>query len=189
MATLLQQGIDAFEKGDIEAARSLFEQVLQADDQNDRALVWLSRVARTPAERTTLLGRALESNPYNTEARAALQDLSAPVKAAAPVETPLPTETPSRGLLKNSRKPFRLSELGTPAPTDTPGSTIEVATEAAVDEISALRQNSTAKITDATESDSTQQNSLPLVPALIFGTLAVTAVGGILLLILVSLLT
>ncbi len=176
MASLLQQGIAAFKNGDTDSARRLFEQVLQADDENDRAWVWLSRVAHSPAEQKKLLERALRINPNNADARAALAEF-----AAATVEQPAPpaAEIPSRGLLKQSRKPFRIDETDAPppdAPVDTPPA----------DDLSALRSASIAADTPAS---SPRRTSASLLPLILIGALGVTAIGGLLMLLLVLALT
>ena len=179
MASLLQQGISAFEKGDTETARKLFEQVLLADDQNDRALVWMSRVARTPAERKSLLERALKANPANADARAALESLAEPTTAIPPAEKPA-----SGGLLKHPGKPFRV-EPETDAPAEKPtAEPVELPPEP--DDLSVLRQSAAAS---APKRPSPKKEPLPLVPAIVIGALSVTALGGLLLLVLVLLLT
>ncbi len=175
MASLLQQGIAAFKNGDTDSARALFEQVLQADDENDRAWVWLSRVAHTPAEQKKLLERALRLNPNNADARAALAEF-----AAATVEQPVPpaAESPSRGLLKQSRKPFPIDETDAPPPdahVETPPD----------DALSALRNASVP----ADAPPSTRRTSASLLPLILIGALGVTAIGGLLMLILVLALT
>ncbi len=180
MASLLQQGISAFEKGDTETARKLFEQVLQADDQNDRALVWLSRVARTPAERKLLLEQALKANPANTDARAALEKLTEPTTAIPPTEKPT-----SGGLLKNPGKPFRVEPAVDAPAEDVAPEPVELPPEP--DDFSALRQASAA--TPVKKRPAAKKEPLPLVPAIIIGALSVTAIGGLLLLLLVVLLT
>jgi len=181
MASLLQQGISAFEKGDTETARKLFEQVLQADDQNDRALVWLSRVARTPTERNSLLERALKANPANADARAALQSLSEPTVAVPPAE-----KKATGGLLKNPGKPFRVSPAKDAA-AESPSAAEPVELPPEPDDFSALRQASAA--TPASKRPAAKQEPIPLIPAIIIGALGVTAIGGLLLLVLVILLT
>lgn len=180
MASLLQQGISAFEKGDTDTARKFFEQVLQADDQNDRALVWLSRVARTPAERKSLLERALQANPANTDARAALSAISDATVAVPPTEKPA-----SGGLLKNPGKPFHVEPAENPAAENIAAEPVELPPEP--DDFSALRQAVAQPA--ASKPAAPKKEPLPLIPAIIIGALSVTAVGGLLLLVLVLLLT
>lgn len=181
MASLLQQGIAAFKNGDTDSARTLFEQVLQIDDENDRALVWLSRVTHAPAEQKKLLERALRFNPNNADARSALEQFAAATVAASPVEKPVPpaVESPSRGLLKQSRKPFPIDETD----ASPPNAPMEIPP---ADDLSALRNASVP--TDASPSSS-RRTSASLLPLILIGALSVTAIGGLLMLIFVLALT
>lgn len=171
MASLLQQGITAFEKGDTASARKLFEQVLQADDENDRALVWLSRVS-PPEEKLQLLQRALSLNPANAEAQAALDDL-----LHAP-DSPDASEQGSSGLLKNTRKPFRLADDETPAAP-------EYESPPSGDNFAELRNASQPVVIRR----KTRNRNTEMLPLILIGALSVMAVGGVILLILVMALT
>ncbi len=155
MTTLLEQGIIALKQGDKTQAKYFFEQVLQADDKNERAWLWLSETEESPAEQIRCIERVLTINPRNATARRALQTLRG--RQAAVAETP----TPARGLLKNGarseRKPFRLQ------PEDASAGEGRVALP-------------------VRPQPRRQSDSLPLMPALIFGTLSVTAVVGVLML-------
>ena len=173
MATLLQQGITEFEKGNIETATKLFETVLQADDQNDRALVWMSKVVSAD-EQSVWLERALKSNPNNVEARAMLKTLSIPTQAMEPIKKP------SGGLLKDSRKPFPIPE---DAPDDVTSTNLMDVEMPEGDALSKLRQAQSAPRKPA------KMSSMPLLPAVVLGALSVTAVGGLMLWLLVALLT
>jgi len=163
MTTLLEQGIIALKQGDKLKARHYFEQVLQADDKNERAWLWLSETGQSLAEQIDCVERVLAINPHNATAQRALEAL----KQRQAVEVAQPA--PSRGLLKQApaprpateRKPFRLQPEGAPAVTG--------------------RVAPRAK--RAERAPHPQGDSLPLVPALIFGTLSVTAVGGLLMLV------
>ncbi len=173
MATILEQGIAEFQKGNIEAATKLFEAVLQADDQNDRALVWMSKVVSAD-EQSLWLERALKSNPHNADAKAMLQTLSIPTKAVAPIKKS------SGGLLKESRKAF-------PVPEDAPAtappmeeSTFEMPAD---DALSGLRQSQVSPKSAA------KSQPLPLLPAIVLGSLSFMAIGGLFLWLLAVLLT
>lgn len=73
---LLQMGIRAAKSGNTDGARIFFEQVLQQDERNERALMWMAQIAGSnKAERRRWLEKALEINPDNEQARAALKKI------------------------------------------------------------------------------------------------------------------
>lgn len=69
---LLQMGIRAAKAGNLEAARVTFQQVLSQDRRNERAMMWMAKIAETKVERKKWLNRVLVINPDNTIARKAL---------------------------------------------------------------------------------------------------------------------
>ena len=104
-----------------------------------------------------------------------LQTLSMPTKAVAPIEKP------SGGLLKGSRKPF-------PIPKDISDdeASIDLIANDEIpidDELSNLRQ------AQVKPKRAAKPQPMPLLPAILLGALSVTAVGGLLLWMLVALLT
>jgi hypothetical protein len=66
---LLQQGIAAARSGQRALARQLFVRVIQADQYNDEAWVWLAGVVDDPADMRRCLQQALRINPLNPHAR------------------------------------------------------------------------------------------------------------------------
>ena len=78
MRALLLRGIELARAGKKDDARAIFEQVLQADQYNEQAWLWMASVARSTAERREALEIALEINPQNQQARAALEHLGGP---------------------------------------------------------------------------------------------------------------
>lgn len=70
---LLQLGIRAAQAGNKESARVLFRQVLSEDRANERALLWMAKLATTRAERRQWLTRVLQVNPLQQSARDALR--------------------------------------------------------------------------------------------------------------------
>jgi len=66
---LLQQGIAAARSGQRALARQLFVRVIQADQYNDEAWVWLAGVVDDPADMRRCLQQALRINPLNSHAR------------------------------------------------------------------------------------------------------------------------
>jgi len=69
---LMQFGIQAARLGNQVNARVIFQQVLDADKQNERAWLWMAAVAETPEDRVRFLNTVLQINPSN---RAALREL------------------------------------------------------------------------------------------------------------------
>lgn len=115
MTDLLQQGIAAARAGNRAEARALLTRVVEADERNEQAWMWLSGVVDDPDDMRTCLHNALELNPNNTQARQGLAWVdskygpapaapSAPVAPApapaAPVPEPpvsAPAAAPARG--------------------------------------------------------------------------------------------
>jgi Tfp pilus assembly protein PilF len=72
---LLQLAINAARGGNKRPARLMFEQVLKEDKGNERAMMWLAKIADSKAERREWLERALRVNPNNEQARDALKSI------------------------------------------------------------------------------------------------------------------
>ncbi len=60
---LLQMGIRAAKAGNRQGASTLFEQVLSQDKRNERAMMWMAKIADNKAERKKWLERVLLVNP------------------------------------------------------------------------------------------------------------------------------
>jgi Tfp pilus assembly protein PilF len=73
---LLQLAINAARAGNPKPARLMFEQVLKQDKNNERALMWLAKIAESKAERREWLTRVLNVNPNNDVARDALKRMA-----------------------------------------------------------------------------------------------------------------
>lgn len=73
---LLQMGIRAAKAGNKDAARLAFEQILAQDRKNERAMMWMAKIADTAPERKQWLERVLSLNPDNESARTALQKIT-----------------------------------------------------------------------------------------------------------------
>lgn len=69
---LLQLGIQTAREGNKASARVIFQQILDADKQNERAWLWMASVAETPADHLRYLKTVLRINPNN---QAALREL------------------------------------------------------------------------------------------------------------------
>lgn len=85
---LLQDGIRAARAGQREQARDLLMQVIQADERNEAAWLWLSGVVDDPEDVRVCLQNALDINPSNEKAQKGMAWLNAhhPVAVSAPVQ-------------------------------------------------------------------------------------------------------
>lgn len=72
---LLQMGIRAAKSGNKEGARMMLEQVLGQDKRNERAMMWMAKIAENKAERKKWLDKVLEINPDNSNARTAIKSM------------------------------------------------------------------------------------------------------------------
>ena len=77
MHDLLQQGIAAAKAGRRAEARALLLQVIQADERNEQAWLWLAGVVDDPQDMRTCLENVLDLNPGNTRARQGLEWVNA----------------------------------------------------------------------------------------------------------------
>lgn len=77
METTLEQAISAAKAGRKEEARRLLEAVLDADDRNEQAWLWMSDVVDSDEERVICLENVLTINPHNEPARRGLVALGA----------------------------------------------------------------------------------------------------------------
>ncbi|MBN1316464.1 MAG: YIP1 family protein [Anaerolineales bacterium] len=75
-ATLLQLGITAAKHGDKDQARTILLQVLELDDRNKKAWLWLSDVIQDPREKAICLENVLTLDPINAAAHYGLQKLN-----------------------------------------------------------------------------------------------------------------
>jgi Tfp pilus assembly protein PilF len=73
---LIQLAINAARAGNRRPAALMFEQVLMQDKNNERAMMWLAKIAENKAERREWLKRVLSVNPNNEEARDALRKMA-----------------------------------------------------------------------------------------------------------------
>src|ERR671931_800919 len=70
--TLLQQGIAAARAGRREEALALLMQVVEADERNEQAWLWLAGVIDDPEDMRTCLENVLDLNPGNVKAQQGL---------------------------------------------------------------------------------------------------------------------
>jgi hypothetical protein len=74
---LLREGIEKARAGDKTAARELFEQVVELDENNERGWYWLASVVDTDEERRVCLSNVMVINPNNEKARKLMEKLQA----------------------------------------------------------------------------------------------------------------
>ena len=95
-ADLLRQGITAARAGDKETARNLLMRVVEQDEGNATAWLWLSGVVESLNDREVCLENVLALDPQNQAARQGLEWLRS--QQATPVyKPPLISESQSRG--------------------------------------------------------------------------------------------
>lgn len=85
VAELLQAGIAAAKAGHTQMARQALLKVIQLDEHNEQAWLWLSGVAESLDERRACLEQVLAINPANDYARAGLAWLDQQQMAQTPV--------------------------------------------------------------------------------------------------------
>ncbi|MDZ4768423.1 MAG: hypothetical protein SGJ24_04780 [Chloroflexota bacterium] len=66
---LLQMAITTAKQNNRSAARLMFRRVLSEDKNNERAMMWMAKLAESKEERRVWLERVLEVNPNNDVAR------------------------------------------------------------------------------------------------------------------------
>lgn len=73
---LLELAVRSAEQGNKDGARVMFRQVLSRDKRNERAMLWLAKIADSPDEREKWLTQVLKVNPNNQTAKKGLKKLS-----------------------------------------------------------------------------------------------------------------
>lgn len=72
---LLLMAIDAAKAGQKDGARIMLRKILAEDKRNERAIMWMAKLADDKAEQTQWLQKALAINPDNTVARQTLDKM------------------------------------------------------------------------------------------------------------------
>jgi hypothetical protein len=114
---LLKQGFAACKAGRNAEARKLLTQVLEQDERNEKAWLWLTGVVDTDEERTTCLENVLAINPNNEVAQRGMKALR---KSSPELDSTSVAEA-SRSAKSESRAKGRLAspeniELGVKPP-------------------------------------------------------------------------
>jgi Flp pilus assembly protein TadD/predicted nucleic acid-binding Zn ribbon protein len=92
--TLLEQGIGAALHGRRDEARTILAQVVEADETNEQAWLWLAGLVTDPEEMRTCLENVLHLNPDNAKAREGLAWVEQRYGRRATAETGQPEPTP-----------------------------------------------------------------------------------------------
>jgi tetratricopeptide (TPR) repeat protein len=95
-AVLLRQGIAAARRGDKETARNLLMRVIEQDENNASAWLWLSGVVESLDDQQVCLENVLALDPHNEAARQGLQQVRSQ-KASLVYTPPLISESRSTG--------------------------------------------------------------------------------------------
>src|SRR5215213_1816312 len=88
MIDLLQQGIIAAQAGKREESRALLMQLVEADERNEQAWLWLAGVVDAPEDIRTCLQNVLDLNPANQQAQQGLAWLERRYESPAPAPEP-----------------------------------------------------------------------------------------------------
>jgi len=72
---LLQMAVNSAKSGNREGARVMLRQILNEDRRNERAMLWMARIARSASERRQWLERVLDVNPENQQAQTQLRKM------------------------------------------------------------------------------------------------------------------
>ena len=102
--TWLQEGINAVKSGESEQARALLQRVIEADERNEQAWLWLSGAVKTDEERRICLENVLTINPHNTAAEAGLAKLG-----DLPDEESGNSPSPKRYIVRREKTPVSLA--------------------------------------------------------------------------------
>ncbi|MEJ2148571.1 MAG: Yip1 family protein [Chloroflexota bacterium] len=95
---LFKEAVEAIRAGDKAAGRAKMMRVVQQDEMNEQAWLWLSSVVETDKERVIALENALTVNPDNDKARRMLEKIEARSESAPGVPRPAsppPLQTPT----------------------------------------------------------------------------------------------
>ncbi|RMG78514.1 MAG: hypothetical protein D6712_21270, partial [Chloroflexi bacterium] len=76
---MIKEAIKAYRKGNRAEARALLEKVVELDQYNEHAWLWLSAVVDTPEEQRTCLENVLVINANNESAKAQIEKLDAQI--------------------------------------------------------------------------------------------------------------
>jgi thioredoxin-like negative regulator of GroEL len=73
---LLNMAIQSAKQGNKQGARVMLRQILEQDKRNERAMLWMAKIANSQTERKQWLERVLQVNPDNDVAQKALDKMN-----------------------------------------------------------------------------------------------------------------
>jgi ribosomal protein L40E len=114
MDAWLRGGIEATQAGQKDKARRLLEQVIEADQTNETAWLWLSAVVDTKAEKIRCLEMALKLNPANRDAKMALEWLRSGGVSEPPPQVEIERVLCGRCGAVNTVEDYFCRQCGTP---------------------------------------------------------------------------
>ena len=98
MDAMLRAAVEAYRNGNKAGARVLLEKILEIDEYNENAWMWMSATVETPDEKRTCLENVLVINPNNEKARIGMKSLNLGVTpdtgtltGTAPASAPAPS--------------------------------------------------------------------------------------------------
>lgn len=101
----LEAGIAAAKAGEREKARALFMKVIEADEENEKAWLWLSGVVENDEDRRICLENVLTLNPDNKAAQKGMAKLG----VSAPEANSEASETVEKYVVRREYKPLSLA--------------------------------------------------------------------------------
>jgi len=120
---MVSEGINALKAGKKEAARELFEKVLEINEHNEQAWLWMSAVLDSPEDQRTCLENVLAINPMNERAIQGLKYLDQPAQAeqvyTPPPASPTPPQVESEEAFTSYSAMPSSVEWGAPEPEPT----------------------------------------------------------------------
>jgi hypothetical protein len=190
----LQAGIAAAREGRRAEARALLMQALQTNSRSEQAWLWMSAVVETNAERQACLEQVLAINPHNQTAQVGLDKIKAGSSAQGPQPPYLPAARPDSPSARapsdrpvppvNPPSPHSLPTLGM-SPVEAEGGRIrrlEPQPATVVDGLALLRV-AQSQPRPAPAGPPAPSAPSSLAPVIIIGGLSVTAIAGLLMLI------
>jgi hypothetical protein len=196
----LQAGIAAAREGRRAEARALLMRALQTNSRSEQAWLWMSAVVETDAERQSCLEQVLEINPHNQTAQLGLEK----IKAGSAEGTQLPYLPISRPNIPQTQAPTAAGPVPPANPPARPPSAHSLPTlgmspveseagrirrleprPAPVDGLALLRSaQSQPQPAPAPSRSPAPSTPGSLAAVIIIGGLSVTAIAGLLMLIL-----
>lgn len=120
-SALLQAGIAAAKSGRNEEAREIFLRVIELDDHNEHAWLWMSAVVDSIQDRIVCLENVLTINPESRAAHRGLDQLQSQIPPKAQIEpdpAPLTPDEPAASIVEVDDRP---AEAALSPPVERPG--------------------------------------------------------------------